>query len=101
MRNLPFFTQRTYTRLKVSHKLPSITWSQVVKQEHDIKRYVTTCTGVGLLNAVQKSRCAAQSSDKKTGESYYPASALSSKITVTCYVLCKVDWKDIVHLSFP
>jgi hypothetical protein len=47
-------------------------------------RYLTAGPEVGLLQAVQKVRCAAQSSDKKIGESYHPPSALSHRVTIKC-----------------
>jgi hypothetical protein len=52
----------------------------------DMLKYLTKCPEVGLPQAVQKIRFAAQTSDKKTAENYYPPSALRHRITVMFYV---------------
>jgi hypothetical protein len=43
----------------------------------DMLKYLTEGSEVGLSQAMQKLICAAQSCDKKTGESYNSPSALS------------------------
>jgi len=47
---------------------------------------------------VQKVRCAAQNSDKKNGEGYYPPSALSHRVTVMCHKWLSAVWKASIYL---
>ena len=51
-------------------------------------RYLTLGPEIGASHGVQKVGCAGQSSDKKTGESYNPPSALNLRVTVKLYAWC-------------
>jgi len=46
-----------------------------------------------LSQGVQKGRFTAQNSDKQSGESYYPLSEFSQKLTVALYAWCAAVWK--------
>jgi len=48
----------------------------------DTLKYLTAGPEVTLSQAVQKVGCAVQSSDKNTGKSYHPPSALIPRVTV-------------------
>jgi len=52
-----------------------------------------------MSHGVEKASCAAQNSDKKTGESYHPRSALSHRVSVKLYAWCAAVWKANVYLS--
>jgi len=59
----------------------------------DTIRCLTAGPEFGLSQAVQKVRCAAQTSDKETAESYTPSSAVSHRVTVRFYAWCAAVWK--------
>jgi hypothetical protein len=87
MCNLPFCTKRHYTHPEVSYKLLAVTLIQVVKQEREIKRHLSTNLEVGLLNGVQSAggvtalsktleghiRVASSNQERKTGPFNTPA----------------------------
>jgi hypothetical protein len=55
----------------------------------DTLRHLTTSPDIGLRLAVQKVRCAAQTSDIKTAETYNLLSEHSHRVTITFYAQCE------------
>lgn len=74
-----------YTNNDNIFRFPTAKLSLYFNNTIDTLIYLTTSLEVGLSHGVRKVRRAAQSSDKKTGESYIPPSSLSHRITVLFY----------------